>query len=196
MALAAPFFHASCTSTDEGDGDDEELADEELSEKDEAEAAAKKAAGEGGLPLPEKPTAWHTRTLVATRPQPAPDRVFGCIEKVAAIAKEAGNQQAMLEAQAQTANLAAADAELYHYCFLQMMVKLDDRIVSGGALMTDRAGAFLDGMKALWILARGLDVAQGRSRYFEYLRARYVQLSQDHFGRDIEVVGPAMAPLR
>ena len=89
-------------------------------------------------------------------------------------------------------SLASADTELYHFCFYQLMVRLDDRLAVGGPLMTEVATNFIDGMKALWILAGGLDALSGQQHYFDYLRARYVQISKDVFGRDVVVVGPPM----
>lgn len=187
-----PYF-TSCTSQQQQQEDDAKLAAKEDDEDEEDDDADGKA---GTLPHPEKATAWATRNLIATHPQPSNEKVAQCMDDLAKIAADAGNPQDMLQAQVQAANLAAADVGLYHYCFYQLMVRLDERLERGGPLMADVATVFFDTMRALWILARGLDVATGRERYFPYLRERYVQLSKQHFGRDVEVVGPPMGIIR
>jgi hypothetical protein len=47
-------------------------------------------------------------------------------------------------------------------------------------------------MKTLWIFARGLDALDGRTRYYDYLYVRYVQLSKQYFGRDVDRIGQPM----
>ena len=73
-----------------------------------------------------------------------------------------------------------------------MVLRLDERLDKGGALMSELAPAFLDGMKTLWIFARGLDALDGRTKYYDYLYTRYVQLSKQYFGRDVERIGTPM----
>jgi len=147
------------------------------------------------LPTPAKPTAWATRTFIATASLPSTTKINACIDQVQQIAADAGNAQDMLNAQAQVTNLAATDALTYHYCFYQMVVHLDERLAVGGPVMTDLATTFFHSMRALWLFARGLDALTGQTAYFSYLQARYVQLSHDVFGRDVKVVGPPLGDL-
>ena len=165
-------------------------------EASEDEASSGDDDQETGLPQPQQATAWHTRMLIASNPQPTGARIYSCIEQVTRIAEEAPNQQDMMNAQTQVTQLAANDQELYHYCFFQLMVRLDDRLAVGGPLMSEVATSFFDTMRAMWILARGLDALHGRTKYFDYLQRRYVQISKDTFGRDVEVVGPPMGSVR
>jgi hypothetical protein len=164
------------------------------SDEDEDEDETK---GSGlNLPHPAKLSAFHTRVFVMTQPQPPPDRIAACFEQLTAIANEAGNQEALLTAQSQASALVANDLSVYHFCFFQMIVKLDERMDAGGPLMDDLATAFFAGIKRLWILARALDANMGREKYFDWLTKRYVQMSRDYFGRTIEVLAPPMSQVQ
>lgn len=129
-------------------------------------------------------------------PQPSAEKITTCIEQMATLAQDAGNQQDMLVAEEQAAGIVTQDLADYHYCYYQMMARLDDRLNRAGQSLDQLGEVFLVDMKTLWILSRGLDTATGRDQYFAFLQDRYVQLSADIFGRDVEVVGPPMGALR
>lgn len=189
LLTTSPF--TSCSTTSYSDSDSESNHEGNGEDEDGFEAEEPQQA-DNGLPHPAKPTAWHTRTFLYATPQPNPQLLFSCMDQVSHLASEAGNQQDMITASSHVTTLAAQEPTLYHYCFYQMMVRLDERLDRGGPLMTDMAKAFLDGMKSLWIFARGLDSANGRTQYFDYLQKRYIQLSKQYFGRDVEKIGPPM----
>jgi hypothetical protein len=183
-------WFAGCTSSrTANDGDalkDKDVTKNADADDDETEEP------EAGLPHPKKPTAWDTRVLISTTPQPNSTKISDCFEQIHRIATDAGNQQDMLAAQSHVTNLAAQDVKTYHFCFYQMMVRLDERLDVGGPMMTELADAFFDNMKQLWLLARGLDQLGGQKLYFDYLQQRYVQQSRQYFGREVDVVGPPM----
>lgn len=195
LTLAPALLHWSSCSASKG------------SDAEVQAAAAKAAAAEvpanlekdaRGLEHPKKATAWHTRHLVTTTPQPAAERITDCIEQVTTIAEEAGNQDDMLAAPELVRALAVKDPALYHFCFYQLAGRLDERLQVGGPLMSEVATVFFETMKALWIMARALDLAAATTgapreeRYFSYLRKRYVDLSREYFGREVEIVGPPL----
>lgn len=190
LALLLPFASCSLKSTPNS------AKTAQTDEEDEDEEDDDEADEQIGPPFPTQASAWHTRMLIASNPQPTAERVHGCIEQLSQISAESANQQDMMAAQSQITTLAANDPDLYHYCFFQLMVRLDDRLAVGGPLMSEVATSFFDSMRALWIMARGLDALTGRTRYFDYLQRRYVQISKDTFGRDVEVVGPPMGTVR
>jgi hypothetical protein len=142
--LLLPFASCSMKNDQQAAKLKAEAADEEDAE-DEAEEE------ESGLPFPAQTSAWHTRMLIASNPQPTAERVYSCIQQLTQISEEAPNQQDMLQAQSQITTLAANDPDLYHYCFFQLMVRLDDRLAVGGPLMSEVATSFFDSMRALWI---------------------------------------------
>ena len=197
---ASPFSSCSTTKSTEqtednlnananlAEDDTENNADNGTNASDTQEARQ----DEGTFPHPSKATAWHTRVLLYSTPQPTADELYRCIDKVKKIGGEAGNPQDMLTLPSQITSLAASQNKIYHFCFYQMMLRLDERLDKGGALMSELAPAFLDGMKTLWIFARGLDALDGRTRYYDYLYVRYVQLSKQYFGRDVERIGQPM----
>lgn len=153
-------------------------------------------AADGEMAMPKRATAWETRTFVMTKRQPSAEKLARCMEQVASIAAEAGNQDDLQTAPEELKALVASDAGLYHTCFFHLMVRLDDRLAVGGPVMTDLATLFFEQMKSLWILARALDQTTGVKHYFQYLQQRYIQLSRDYFGRDIQVVAPPLGERR
>jgi hypothetical protein len=144
---------------------------------------------ESGLVHPKRPTAWYTRIAIATNPQPPADSVADCIDAVSILGEDSGNAQDMQQAQYQLSGSIEQAPAVHHWCFYQMMVALDEALSRGGPLMSDMADKFFLGMKRLWILGRSMDSHHGHTRYFRYLQARYVQISQDKFGRNVMVVG-------
>lgn len=197
MALSALFvlglgLFSSCAT--KGGSKKSPLSSPDEDEDVESEEEDGEEIGAGlSLPHPAKPSAFHTRVFVMTQPQPPPDRIAACFEQLTAIANDAGNQEAMLTAQSQASALVANDLSVYHFCFYQMIVKLDERMDAGGPLMDDLATAFFAGIKRLWVLARALDANMGREKYFDWLTKRYIQMSRDYFGRSIEVLAPPMS---
>jgi hypothetical protein len=98
----------------------------------------------------------------------------------------------MLTLAPQITTLAAAQQQVYHFCFYQMVLRLDERLNKGGPLLSEMAPTFLAQMKTLWIFARGMDALDGNSKYYTYLYKRYVDLSKQYFGRDLQQLGPPM----
>ncbi len=142
------------------------------------------------LPHPKEPTAWATKNLIITTPQPAPDYIYSCFNMMTALAKEAGNPGDLLKGEAALQEKVQADLRTYHFCFYQMMLRLDDNLAKGGPLMSSMAQTFFQTMKELWLLARALDKTTSTPVYFTYLKKRYIELSKTYFGRDVIEVGP------
>lgn len=189
---------ASSCSLFSGLGKHDEADNDEPDADSVSDAAANpddEVAG-NGLPHPRKATAWDTRVLISTTPQPPAAKVRGCIDEMRTAASEAQDQQAMLAAETQLAPIVAKDPQLFHYCFFQMAVALDDRLARQTALFDDLAPEFLAGMRSLWIFARAMDQGSGRTRYFDYLKGRYVQISKELFGRELTPVAPPMRSVK
>jgi len=109
-----------------------------------------------------------------------------CTDEIKAIAKTSSNKELLAQAQLSLMKTVASNPTLYHYCFYSVMMELDQKLDEGGPMMTDLADQFFAGFRALWILGRTLDASSGTGEYFTYLRKRYVQISKDYFGRDLE----------
>lgn len=183
------FTFQSCKSTTGQQDDSSETDEAENSEEDEDdEDRAYEADEQTGLKHPREANAWATRVLVSTTNDQPQDKIFECMEQIAAIAKDAGNQEVMRDAIVQTKTMVGQNLPLYHQCYYQIAARLDDRLAQGGVLLTAMANQFFDTMKAMWIMARALDAAAGGRRYFNYLRGRYIQISRDVFGRNVSPV--------
>lgn len=127
-----------------------------------------------------------------TAEQPPAARIATCVDTVTALSQNATNMDDLAKAQEPMATAAARDGEAYHWCFFSLMLKLDSELEQGGASLSTTGPLFYDGMRQLWILARGLDMASGSETYFSYLRKRYRTLSREYFGRSLEVLGPPL----
>ncbi|TWW09652.1 hypothetical protein E3A20_12230 [Planctomyces bekefii] len=115
------------------------------------------------------------------------------MDELSARNAESSNQDELLQAPQGLGSLVSQDLQTFHFCFFQIVNKLDERLAIGGPLMSEVASIYFETMKGLWILARSLDQVTGSNRYFSYLRVRYVQISKEIFGRDIEVVAPPLS---
>lgn len=200
LLLATLSMAPACSLFQSGSQQDEPQ-DEDDSEDDDADGesvdAAAKNNGNGNLTAgslrhPQEATAWHTRVLVTTTEPPPSAKVSACIEELRAIALDASNQDAMIEAEGTLTKVVAKDPALYHFCFYQMAMLLDERLDGRASLFEDLAPAFFDGMRGLWIFARSLDRHSGGTRYFDYLKKRYVQISKEVFGRELQFVAPPL----
>lgn len=190
-------FSTACVSNSQNQSfwssdqdDDYESQDDDNAEDDASNDMATNLAAT--LPHPKGITAFSTRVFVTTQAQVPQEQTAACFEQISAIAAESVNQEDLLSGLAQASSLVANDFSVYHFCFYQMVVKLDERMLVGGPLMDDLATAFFSGMRQLWILARALDAQTGQGRYLKWLTQRYIAMSQEYFGRNLE---PVMPPL-
>lgn len=137
---------------------------------------------------PKEPSAWFTRRLLMTTPQPTATRVNECREKVDATVKDAPNLRALDEVSLSLEAVVTQSPNLYHWCFYQIMADLDLRLDTESPLMSDKADLFMSRMKSLWALGRAMDSGLETSLYITYLRVRYTEINQNVFGRNLETV--------
>ena len=163
-------------------------------EDDESESGSTTTAysRQGKFPLPKAATSWDTRALLMTAAQPPPSQIAACQDMVTAISNDATNQDDLARAQKPMTEAVTKDPEGYHWCFFNLMLKLDSQMEQGGPLIEQQAPLFFDGMRQLWVLSRGLDFVLGGNTYFSYLRARYKASSREYFGRNLETMGPPL----
>ena len=135
---------------------------------------------------PSKADAWHTRKLIMTFPQPDPQRIMECKEAAESATGHADNLRELNEATTAISAKISANTATYHWCFYQLMADLDIRLERDSPLLKEKADSFLSRMRTLWVIAKGLDEVRHTSSYNSYLRARYVEISQHVFGRNVE----------
>jgi hypothetical protein len=168
-------------------------ADENISDLDPDEANTAAFALTESLPHPSSPTAWNTRALIMTTPHPPEARLITCHNEMLAIAKNALSDEAMVWALERVSTEISANVGLYHWCFYNSMMLLDNKLLNDGMglLLDQKAKNFALSFRALWILALSLEeVRRDPARpYFEFLKVRYLELSRDYFGRELNVVG-------
>jgi hypothetical protein len=181
LILLPTFWISACTHTSSQDSEQRETEDYE------GESLADGEFYEDiKLPHPTKATAYATRVLITTARLPPASDLAKCTDEIRAIAKLSANKDLLAQAQMSLMNTIASNPTLYHYCFYNMMLELDQKLDEGGPMMTELADQFFGGFRALWILGRTLDASSGTGEYFDYLRKRYVQISKDYFGRNLE----------
>lgn len=140
------------------------------------------------MPHPRKVTAWDTRTLVMAYRANMSPKMDSCEKEILAVAAEASNENALLQFQSTVSAMVRGDPVFYHWCFYQIMTNLDLNLEKGGALMGEKAEIFFKSMRGLWLLAMTLDQERGSKKYFNYLQERYLQISKDYFGRDLDPI--------
>lgn len=141
---------------------------------------------------PKKPDAWNTRKLIMTYPQPSPTRILECKETIESLAANTKNLRDLDEAALSIGTKVQQNKSQYHWCFYQLMTDLDLKLERDGPMMTEKSQLFLDRMRTLWVLAKSLDTSNANqaTAYNNYLRQRYMDISQHQFGRPVEVVDP------
>jgi len=145
-------------------------------------------APRSSLVHPKEPTAWFTRKLLMTVTQPNASKIIQCKEITEGAAKEASNLRALNEASESLQATVEKRLDIYHWCFYQMMADLDQKLEADSSLMQDKANLFFGRMSALWAIAQSLDKATESNVYMNYLRTRYTDISQNLFGRRLEIV--------
>lgn len=141
---------------------------------------------------PKKPDAWSTRKSIMVNAQPAPGDILECKETAESVALNATNLRSLDEGALSLTGKVSGSPVVYHWCFYQLMTDLDLRLERDSPLLTEKSEAFLSRMKVLWVLATALDDSTDKraKNYSSYLRTRYIEISQTHFGRTIEVMDP------
>jgi len=186
---------SACTSTSDQKESSAQQQLEASDDDDESDSDENVSAGymrQGKYPLPKTATAWDTRALLMTATQTPPGRIAVCQDMVTSVALEATNQDDLAKTQQPMAEAVSKDPEAYHWCFFNLMAKLDSQLEQGGPMLDQQAPTFFNGMRQLWVLARGLDATLTGNTYFTYLRARYRASSREYFGRNLEIMGPPL----
>lgn len=148
----------------------------------------------GKLPHPKAASRWRTRELIMTSQITMQDEIRTCKNELSALTTNALSPETMLTSRNILTQAIIENVEAYHWCFYLTMLDLDNRLDAADINMnfSEKYALFTQGMKSQWILARALDAALSSKRYFGYLRRRYIEISQGHFGKPLEVIS---APL-
>jgi len=185
------FYLNGCrTAAPQSTVDDFQLESQEEEQEGASPNHAQSTQNETKLTMahPKEPTAWFTRRLLMTTPQPTATRVNECREKIEATVKDAPNLRALDDVSLSLESVITQSPNLYHWCFYQLMADLDLRLDTDSPLMSDKADLFMSRMKSLWAMGRALDKGFESSVYTSYLRARYTEINQNVFGRNLETV--------
>ncbi len=149
-------------------------------------------------PHPRFASSHATKRLILTFQKPKEEKLNLCVKDFRASADTAGNADAMVQTMKLMKAAVSKNIEFYHWCFYHFMTALDWKLEedSLGLQLQDKMTIFIKNMKGLWLLARSLDEAVKSKIYFEYIKVRYLELSQTHFGRNLEVISPPLGDPR
>ncbi len=147
-----------------------------------------------GLAHPKAASAWNTKILVMTSVKPDESRLTACENEIHALAKLAKNSETMLLAVQKMTPEVQRNKQLYHWCFYNSMMKLDNKLMNDafGVAYEAKVTGFQQSIKAEWLLAMALDRGHSRQTYYNYLQKRYLELSRDYFGRELDIYAPPM----
>jgi len=156
-----------------------------------------KSKFEGELPHPKAASRWRTRELIMTSQITMQDEIRTCKNELSALSGNALSPETMLTSRNILTQSIIENVAAYHWCFYLSMLDLDNKLDAADVNMSfsEKYEMFTQGMKSQWILARALDAALGSKKYFGYLRRRYMEISQVHFGKRLEVISAPLGDL-
>jgi hypothetical protein len=151
----------------------------------------------GNAPRPRTPATWDVKKLLMTwRGSINLDAVDQCRATIKAVSQEAESQEDMLRALETIGAQAAKEQVQWHWCFYALVLDLDTTMQKSGSLLDEMATEFFTRMRQLWIVSTALDSLHQGNTYFALVRRRYIDMSRDIFGRNVDVSGPPMGNLR
>lgn len=142
---------------------------------------------------PTAPTAIATQSLLYQQKNLPTAQLSACMQSLRELALASQNETDLVLTSQKLAAKAAKEPQLYHWCFYSHIAALDQRLRTSRTVpLRDLAQDFVTTMSELWLLAKALEQCLSEREYFSYLRQRYVTLSQQNFGRNLGVIGPAL----
>lgn len=194
LGVIFSWYAHSCQTNTQSNAQSFEIANEanlsdtnEISEKQPQQKELKLE-----LAHPKSADAWQTRKLLMTYPQPSPNRILECKETAESASATSKNLRDMDDAALSIGTKVQQNKAQYHWCFYQLMTDLDLKLERDSSLLTEKSELFFARMRTLWVLASSLDTTNpGKETiYNNYLRKRYMEISQHQFGRPVEVIDP------
>ncbi len=150
----------------------------------------------GDAPRPRSPSSWDVKKLLMTwRSTINLNAVDECRATVKAVSQEAESQEDMMRAVDAMTAQASREPLNWHWCFYALIFDLDTTMQKTSSLLDQMAPEFFTRMRQLWIMSTALDGIHKGNTYFALVRRRYIDMSRDIFGRNVEVSGPPMGNL-
>ncbi|MBF0441145.1 MAG: hypothetical protein HQK54_04510 [Oligoflexales bacterium] len=168
-----------------------EIAESSVSQGGNAVGAESSKEGPKPLRHPPHPNAWNTRLLVMTNILPPENRLLTCKAELDTLSRDALNIEDMVSRAKKIRMEVEVDPVLYHWCFYKTMTALDEMLETDnlGNSWDKKYHNFLLTMRGLWLLGGALDSSTRKNRYLSYLRKRNIELSNQYFGRGIDIIG-------
>lgn len=173
-------------STSESNNNELNLLEENTTDQDIGDDEA--IDPQSALVHPKEATYEATRAIVLAARQPQSAEIQECRSQVEAAAKEAANEDEIGRAARKISVYARRQFRVYHWCFYQLFVNVDDTMRSTNVGFEAQSEKFVTRMKMFLPFARSLDQVDGSNSYTQYLRQRYLELSQRFFGRNLQPI--------
>lgn len=142
------------------------------------------------LPHPSNASAEATKILLAAHGAEVAEGVADCRSQIEAIGSRATSEGTMMAALEDILPAVEKDQEGFHWCFFATAADLDRQLDNSTLNLEQKAEKFLVTYRALWPLAKALDQMMEDEGYFSYLQKRYLSISAEYFGRELEPSGP------
>ncbi len=167
-----------------------DFAEEEATETEELEPPPRI------LPLlhPAKPESWPTQSLLQTVKLDTNtlEEIANCQAALASSLKRVTTDQELLSLVVTLRTVLKKDRGLFHWCFYKGTNDLDLFLQRTDLTWQQKSERFSDTMLLLWVMARSMADEFHDDHYYEYLRARYIAMLRDHFGRHVDSFAPPL----
>ena len=173
---------------------DEAAAAEDLEDITESVQTEKK---DYGTPHPKDNESWTLKSMMMTEARPEEGTLIECRKEIQAISSELINSADLPNAQQKLFAEVNQNQKLYHWCLYYSLMIVDSKLKSDalGKTLSQKLQNFHKEMKGLWLLSTTLGKATGSEIYFNYVRQRYIKVSEDHFARRLNVSQDALGGL-
>ncbi len=131
---------------------------------------------------PKKQDANATFILISTQ-KPDAVKVQDCKKKLTQSVPKALSLKELQSASENVLIDVQFNLKNYHWCFYQMMVDVDLDLAQSKKSFEELGDIFILAMQKMYIIAHALNKVLGVNTYTDYLKVRYMQISQQKFGR-------------
>lgn len=149
--------------------------------------------GTSERPFPKVSGAFDIQTHILGYPQPEEAFISVCKEKISQLSLNSRNPQSIKISSSQFQSVVSTNTQDYHWCFFHIVRELDIGLSETKHTISDKMDIFLSQMTKLWIFSTALKNVTNDPSYLNLTKERYIEYSNDYFGRNIEVINLPLA---
>jgi hypothetical protein len=175
------------TSGADSAADWEEGEREKVAEKDAAEVKEKSVL-QNGLSYPQTTDFDEIQRLLIKNRTPDQENLKLCRGEIESLSDKVTNVTDLVSQRKSLSYEVNNKPNFYHWCFYYTMFTLENELMEDnlGTSISDKYKAYNKSIKGMWLLGDSLSYHMGNSIYIRQLRSKYLELSRNYFGRDLE----------